>query len=388
MDANPALGVTLHAIGGLAAASFYIPYKRVRGWSWETYWLAGGFFSWIIAPWVMMLLLAPAGAGVLTQVPPKTLFWTYFFGVLWGIGGLTFGLTMRYLGIALGYAVALGLCALFGTLVPPIVGGKFGAIVHSTGGQIELAGVLVCLIGIAGSGLAGVSKERELSAEQKKESVREFNLVKGLLVAVFAGVMSASMSYGFAAGEKIAELTLASGTEKLWQNQPVWVVILAGGFTTNLIWCVILNIRNRSWGEYLGRASQAIPPTQPGGQGPPLLTNYLLCALAGTTWYLQFFFYGMGATQMGRYSFSSWMLHMASIIVFSTFWGLGLKEWHGTSKRTQKYVAAGLGLLILSMVVIGYGTHRRTADAESPEKAQTQPAPTQPAQTQPAKEIG
>ena len=153
MDANPALGVTLHAIGGLAAASFYIPYKRVKGWSWETYWLAGGFFSWIIAPWALMLVLAPNGMAALSKASGSTFFWTYFFGVLWGIGGLTFGLTMRYLGIALGYAVALGLCALFGTLMPPIFNGEIGGVAASPGGQIVLLGLFVCLIGIAASGL-------------------------------------------------------------------------------------------------------------------------------------------------------------------------------------------------------------------------------------------
>jgi len=374
MEANPALGVMLHAIGGLASASFYIPYKRVRRWSWETYCGRACFFAWIVAPWVLMLLLAPKGLEVLAQTPPKTLFWTYFFGVLWGIGGLTFGLTMRYLGIALGYAVALGLCALFGTLVPPIFKGEFGQIATSLGGQIELAGVLVCLVGIAGSGLAGISKERELSPEKKKESVREFNLVKGLLVAVFAGVMSASMSYGFSAGEDIAKLAVANNTPDLWKNQPVWVVIMAGGFTTNFIWCVILNIRNKSWGQYVGRGCLPASAGEPAGTLASVVVNYALCALAGTMWYLQFFFYGMGATKMGKYGFSSWSLHMGSIIIFSTFWGLGLKEWHGTSRRTKKLVAVGLALLVLSMAVIGYGTDRRTVDAEAAKAAQTQTA--------------
>ncbi len=373
MEANPALGVVLHAIGGLASASFYIPYKRVRRWSWETYWLTGGFFAWVVAPWVLLFLLAPKGLEVLAQTPAKTLLWTYFFGALWGIGGLTFGLTMRYLGIALGYAIALGLCALFGTLVPPVFKGEFGQIAHSFGGQIELAGVLVCLVGIAGSGLAGISKERELSPEKKKESVREFNLVKGLLVAVFAGVMSACMNFGFEAGKPIAKLAVHNGAEELWQNLPVLVVVLAGGFTTNLIWCIILNIRNKSGGQYVGRGCLPASPGEPGGTPATLVVNYVLCALAGTTWYMQFFFYGMGTTQMGEYDFSSWTIHMAFIIAFSNLWGLLGREWHGTSRGTRNTVFAGIVVLLLSTAVVGVGNFIASAPTEAPARENAPP---------------
>ena len=165
MDANPALGVVLHAIGGLAAASFYIPYKGVRGWAWETYWLVGGVFSWIVSPWAFSLTILPQTVEILRAAGGATLFWTFFFGVLWGVGGLTFGLTMRYLGIALGYAIALGLCAAFGTLMPPLVSGQLGEILSHGPGQVVVLGVLVCLAGIAVSGRAGVRKEGELSEE-------------------------------------------------------------------------------------------------------------------------------------------------------------------------------------------------------------------------------
>ena len=250
------LGVLYHWIGGLAAASFYIPYRGVRRWSWETYWLVGGIFSWIVAPWLSAWLLVPDLRATLSSAPASTLAWAYVFGVLWGLGGLTFGLTMRYLGIALGVAVALGFCAAFGTLIPPIVAGEFGAIAASTSGRVILCGVAVCLLGIALSGLAGRSKERELSSEQKAETIREFDFRKGMLVAIFCGVMSACFAYGLAAGKPLADLTrarlLEHGRADLWQNLPVLVVVLLGGFTTNVVWCVILNAKNRSAGEYPG----------------------------------------------------------------------------------------------------------------------------------------
>jgi L-rhamnose-H+ transport protein len=344
MEANPLLGVVLHAIGGLAAASFYLPYKRVKGWAWEIYWLVGGVFSWILAPWAFSLAILPQTLAILRAASGRTLLWTFFFGVLWGVGGLTFGLTMRYLGIALGYAIALGLCAAFGTLMPPLFNGELGDILARGSGQIVVLGVGVCLAGIAISGRAGVRKESEVTEADKKATVAEFSFARGMAVAVACGVMSASMAYGFAAGKPIAEAALAHGAPSLWQNLPVLIVILTGGFLTNVLWCVFLGLRNGSARDLLrGEA--------------PRTVNVVLCGLAGLTWYLQFFFYSMGTTRMGRYDFSSWTLHMASIIIFSTLWGVALREWRGTSPGTHRLVAAGLFLLVASTVIVGYGNY-------------------------------
>ena len=217
----------------------------------------------------------------------------------------------------------------------------------TTAGQITLAGVAVCLFGIALSGRAGVEKEREMSAEQKQATVREFNFWKGLVVAIFAGVMSASMSYGLAAGKPIGELAVERGVPPLWQNLPVLVVVLFGGFCTNLVWCLLLIGRNRTAAHYVSLSDKS-------GAGW-LVLNYVLCAVAGVTWYLQFFFYSMGTTKMGPYDFSSWTLHMAFIIFFSTLWGIALREWKGTSRAVHVWIALGLAVLVLSTVIIGYG---------------------------------
>jgi L-rhamnose-H+ transport protein len=369
---NPVLGVFFHWLGGFASGSFYVAYRGVKHWAWETYWLAGGMFSWVIAPWIMAFALTNDLPTVLHEAPAGSLFWSYVFGLLWGFGGLTFGLTMRYLGMSLGMAVALGYTAAFGTLLPPIFRGVFAAQVWGTAsGQVILAGVAVCLIGIAFAGSAGVSKEREMPEERKRDTIREFNLKRGLLVATFSGIMSACFAFGLAAGDPIKMLTVQHGTRPLWQGLPVLVVVLAGGFTTNFIWCVILNIRNRTAYQYFdpeirdttpppveehrgsgGRVAVAVEPVV---VRAPMLTNYLFCALAGTTWYMQFFFYSMGETQMGRFGFSSWTLHMASIIIFSTLWGIGLKEWRGASRRTQLLLGLSLLHLVSSTVVVGYG---------------------------------
>jgi L-rhamnose-H+ transport protein len=312
----------------------------------------------------------------LHAAPARTLWWAYAFGVLWGVGGLTFGLAVRYLGIALGVAVALGYCAAFGTLVPPIVSGDIVTIAASTPGRVILAGVAACLVGIALSGMAGMRKERELSQEQKAATVREFSFSRGMLVATFSGIMSSCFAYGLAAGKPLAEIArgqlVAAGRSDLWENLPVLVVVLLGGFTTNFLWCVALNVRNGSAHEYLGPGASAAAahgarngePQSLGAAavrahaaaaGIPLVRNYLLSAAAGITWYFQFFFYSMGQTRMGPYEFSSWTLHMASIIIFSTLWGVALKEWRGTSARTHLLIGAGLAVLIGSTVVVGYG---------------------------------
>ncbi len=359
MTPNPALGVVFHWLGGLASGSFYVPFRAVRRWSWETYWLVGGVFSWIIVPWAIGLYMTNDLTAVLSATPSRTIFWCYFWGLLWGLGGLTFGLTMRYLGMSLGMAMVLGYCAAFGTLMPPIFDGVFmSTVVGTTSGQVILFGVAVCLGGIAFAGKAGMSKESEMSPEQKKSVIKEFNLKKGVLVATFSGVMSACFSYGLRAGDPIKALTLQHGTSVLWQGLPVLVVVLLGGFTTNFIWCVILNVRNRTAYQYTSPVSR--DPELKRDPSVPLLRNYFFSALAGTTWYFQFFFYTMGETQMGKYKFSSWTLHMASIIIFSSLWGIGLHEWRGASKRTWAFLFLSLATLVASTMIVGYGNYLGT----------------------------
>ena len=356
---DPILGVLFHAIGGLAAGSFYAPCKRVKGWSWETYWLVLGVFAWIVAPSVMASRLTPGFVGIIRAVPLSVVFWSYFFGVLWGIGGLTFGLTMRYLGISLGVSVALGFCAVFGTLVPPIFAGEFMGLVISLSGGITLAGVAICLVGIGICGKAGMMKERDLSAEEKAESIAEFDFRKGIWVAIVAGVLSACMAFAFQAGDPIQKLAVQRGVPEVRSNIPMLVVILLGGFTTNCIWCVWLSIKNKTYLDY-GRAKE----------GGLLGTNYLLCMVAGVLWYLQFFFYGMGSTQMGKYDFASWSLHMAFIIITSNVIGLLTREWQGSSRKTIQVVITGILVLILSTVVIGLGSNLTLEpDEVSPEKS-------------------
>jgi len=386
MTPNPFLGVFFHWLGGLASGSFYVPYRGVRKWSWETYWLVGGFFSWILCPWFLASVMTRDLLGVLRQQTWSTLWWTYCFGALWGFGGLTFGLTMRYLGMSLGMGVALGYCAAFGTLVPPVlktflpdipVSESILQIARTVPGQVTLAGVAVCLLGIAIAALAGWTKEREMPEAEKRKAIAEFHFTRGILVATFSGIMSACFSFALTAGNPIGEASKAAGTATFWTGLPKLVVVLLGGFTTNFLWCVMLNLRHGTGYQYFsrtvkpehahhgGRSGSAHGVTPPAAVTSadlrvPWLANFLFSALAGTCWYFQFFFYTMGETQMGKFSFASWTLHMASIIIFSTMWGWLLHEWKGSSRKAHALIGAGIVTLILSTIIVGLGTWLKT----------------------------
>jgi L-rhamnose-H+ transport protein len=382
MGTNPLIGVFYHWIGGLASASNFIPFRGIKRWSWEIYWLIQGVAAWIIAPLVISLLFVPDTLHILSIVPHPVIAHAVLWGVLWGVGGITFGLSIRYLGLALGYAIALGFSTAFGTLMPPLFKGQLGAILHDRSGQVVMMGVGICLLAIFVNGLAGSRKEREVTAREKaEEGEADFSFTRGLAVAVFAGIMSSFFAVGLDAGKPIGDIARVSllqhGRLDLWQNLPVLIVVLWGGFLTNLVWSVILIVKNRSGAEFFGQPGRnpmrAAPitsetlvdfdPRDPASlriASGTLVRNYLLAALAGVIWYFQFFFYSMGQTKMGKFEFSSWTLHMASIILFATLWGIVLREWRGTSAKTKALVTLGILLLIGSTVVVGLGNYLKT----------------------------
>ena len=336
------LGVLLHAIGGFAAGSFYLPFKIVKGWKWESAWFVLGFAAWVLSPLVFAFFTVPDLWNVLMSAHSNTKLWTFLFGVLWGVGGLTFGLSMRFLGISLGMTVALGFCTAFGTLIPPIYNGTFSELIATGSGQITLVGIAVCLSAIVIVGVAGMRKEKEeLEAGVKNEAVVEFNLKKGLIVAVVSGILSACFAFGLEAGGPIADIAFERGTKELFKNNAVLIWILWGGITTNGIYTLFLNWQNKSFGDY-ANSEQA------------LVKNYFWAMLGGLTWYLQFFFYGMGTTMLGdKYEFASWSIHMAFIILFSNMWGLIFKEWKGASSKTMQGLGLGLIVIIISILLIG-----------------------------------
>lgn len=355
---NAIAGVLFHFIGGFASGSFYVPYKKVQGWSWESMWILGGIFSWILVPPLAAYLTIPNFWNIIQATDNSILAYTYVFGLLWGIGGLTYGLGVRYLGVSLGSSVILGLSMVFGALMPAVyyyfvhAPGKHGIDYFFTdkSGIAVMVGLLVCLVGVYLCAKAGVLKEQSLTSHAKGEY--KFGL--GITVAIVSGLLSACFNFGIEAGKPMADVanaiwkaTHANQGEFLYQNNVTYIVILWGGFTTNFIWCFYLLLKNKTFSDYKKAES-------------PNAKNFLLCALAGTTWYLQFFFYGMGESRLGNGA-SSWILHMAFIIVISNAWGVLLKEWKGVSKPTYRAIISGLIVIILSICIVGFAKTLETS---------------------------
>lgn len=329
------------SIGSLCAASFYVPIRKIKNWSWESYWLVQGIFSWIIFPVLFAWITVPLGSlsEIIAEAPSSAKGIAIFYGALWGIGGLTFGLTMRYLGVALGQSIALGLCAAIGTLIPPLVAGN--NFLADRSGILILIGVMVSLVGISIIGYAGSLKNKDLSEEEKKAAVKEFALKKGILIAVISGVMSASFNFGLTAGEPLRQSALANGANPLFSKNPVIMFVTMGGFITNLIYCVFLNIKNKTYKDYLSVS------------GSVLFNNLIFAMLGGTLWYMQYFFMGMGESKLPATMLAfSWSILMSMNIAFSNLWGILLKEWKGAGTKTIAFLIAGLIILVLSTFVI------------------------------------
>jgi L-rhamnose-H+ transport protein len=350
------LGIIFHFLGGFASGSFYMPYKKVKGWSWESFWIIGGLFSWLIVPPIAAWFTIPDFAVIIRNASPTVLGTTYLMGLLWGIGGLTYGLGVRYLGVSLGSSIILGLCSVFGALIPAVyyyfkpVAGKdtIADLFGTSWGLFVLAGLAVCIIGIIICGKAGTLKDIDLAGANTDASGSEFKIGKGLIVAIVSGVLSACFSFGIEAGNTMGlvaneawKLAHPGEGEFLFRNNVIFVVILWGGLTTNLIWCFFLNRRNKSFGDYTNTKT-------------PLRNNYLLCALGGTMWFLQFFFYGMGESKLGNGA-SSWILHMSFIILVANAWGVVTGEWKGVSKKATNRIILGITVIIVSILLVGYG---------------------------------
>ena len=335
------IGILLIAIGSLGAASFYVPFKKVKQWSWESYWIMQGLAAWIIIPWVVALITVPSGSlmDIIHDAPSSSKWLTIMFGALWGIGGLTFGLSIRYMGIALGQSIVLGLAAALGTIIPAFVAGD--NLFASRAGILTLIGVAIALVGIALIGFAGALKSKNLSEEERKAAVKEFALKKGLIIALLSGVMSASFAFGFQSGIPIEEAAAAHGTNALFVSNPSLIFILMGGFFTNLIYCVYLNIKNKTYKDYYTVSAGVF------------MNTVAFTFLAGFLWFLQFHFYGMGKSLVPEaMQVFSWSILMSLNIAMANIWGLFLKEWKGVNKKTMMVLVTGILILILSTFVI------------------------------------
>ena len=324
------LGLLIIAIGAFCQSSSYVPINKVKDWSWESYWIIQGVFAWLVFPLMGALLAVPAGENLfaLYAANPAATFKTIFFGILWGVGGLTFGLSMRYLGVALGQSIALGTCAGLGTILTPLFTGKAGDLTAPV-----IIGVVVTLLGIGIIGWAGMLKTKEVDDDKKKESVKDFNFGKGILVALLAGFMSACFAIGLGFGEPLSW----EASKPIFKTLPATLLVTFGGFLTNAVYCLFQNQKNKTWGDY--------------GKGSVWVNNLIFCALAGILWYPQFFglSLGKGFLQNAPVLLAfSWCILMSLNVTFSNVWGIILKEWKGCSKKTISVLVIGLVVLIVS----------------------------------------
>ncbi len=341
VSANPLVGSLIFALGGLAGAVFAVPFRRIRGVAYESYWLFYALAGLLAFPLVLALVTCPVTLKVIAGAEAKTLAQCAGFGALWGLGGLTWGLMIRYLGIGLGLAIGCGLCSATGTLIPPIVTGHAGNLVATPAAKIVLGGVLGSLVGIALVGLAGKFKEGELTEEQKKAAVAEFDFRKGMLVALFSGIASAGMNFGLQSGAALEKAAAAAGTPAAWCGMPVLVVVLWGGFAVNVAWCLWQNGRNGTFADY-GRMAKTAAPAW--------------AALAGVIWACQFACQKIGEPQMGDLKYIGFAVVMGSSIFFSSLLGLLMGEWRGTGAKTKGCLALGILVLLVSFCVISYGS--------------------------------
>ena len=333
------LGLLIIAIGSFGQSSSYVPINKVKNWAWESFWIVQGIFAWLVFPLLGALLGVPEGMGLFELLGNGGAAKAIVYGILWGVGGLTFGLSMRYLGVALGQSISLGTCAGFGTLLPAIFAGTN---LFQGQGLILLVGVCITLAGIAVIGYAGSLRSKNMTEEEKKAAIKDFALTKGLLVALLAGVMSACFALGLDAGTPIKEAALTNGVKPLFAGLPVILLVTFGGFLTNAAYCIQQNIKNKTGKDYF-----SVP-------GKILLNNVLFCALAGVLWYSQFFGLGMGKSYFSDSPVMlafSWSILMSLNVIFSNVWGIILNEWKGVSRKTIIVLITGMGILIFSLLL-------------------------------------
>ena len=335
---NILIGLLIIAVGAFCQSSSYVPLNKIRKWRWESYWLVQGVFAWLIFPFLGAMLAVPAGHGLMelySSAPKETLL-TIFFGVLWGVGGLTFGLSMRYLGVALGQSIALGTCAGLGTIMGPVLLNIFFPELNALSSLTAsvIIGVVVTLVGIAIIGVAGGMKSAALSEEEKKEAVKDFNFPKGLAIALLAGFMSGCFNVGLEFGK---DLNFGELTHPMFRTLPATLLVTIGGFVTNAAYCLYQNASNKTFTDYT--------------DGSLWASNILFCALAGLLWYSQFFGLSLGRSFFETGSAMdtlAFCILMALNVTFSNVWGIILKEWKGCSRKTIVVLVTGIAVLILS----------------------------------------
>lgn len=335
-------GILLIALGAFASGSFAVPFGKIKGWSWETYWMVFSVGAYMLFPLIACLIFAPGFIPIILSVPSSTLLSVFLLGAVYGVGNLSFGLALRYLGLSLGYSLSLGLMLAIGTLIPPAMDGRLQMMMQGKGGTMLILGIVIASVGIALSAWSGILKDKTMSQAKKQESIGEFNLIKGAMAAVLVGFTGSAMSLGFEQGNIVTEMAANQGVDPLFAMMPLFVILFAGTFVTTIGWCLYLGIKNGSLKNYGNAATSRT-----------LTFNYIFGLMAGLLWFSQLIVYGMGKSKMGPYTFTSWGILMALTIVFATIWGLIRREWKGAPVKIYVLMILSLLIIIASSFLIG-----------------------------------
>lgn len=338
-------GILYHTVGASSAALCYTPQKKVKGWSWQTYWLAQASICWLILPVIVAIITIPDLSAVLKEAPSDAMWKSFGLGMAYGIGGTAFGMAIRYVGFSLTYAIAVGISCILGSLLPPLINGEFNEFLQSKGSVYHLSGVGLGVVGITCCGIAGRHKELELEQQQQRTS--GFSLAKGLPLCLLAGVLSAFYGLSIDQGQPIAQIAAAHKAGE-FQNNVIYIFSNSGAFVTTLLYCLYLHRKQKTFGEYKAATDSTAS----------LRVNYSMALLTGTLWYGQFFFYGLGAVRMGDKTYMSWAIHMLLLVLLSSVTGLLLKEWKGISKRTMRLLLLALLILTIAVLLITYGKYK------------------------------
>lgn len=338
-------GILFHAVGASSAALCYTPERKVKGWSWQTYWLAQAAVCWFILPIIVAVITIPSLSAVLSEAPRSAMLNSFLLGMAYGVGGTAFGMAIKYIGFSLTYVISVGISCVLGTLLPPIMNGTMGSVISGNGGLWIITGVFLGAMGIAFCGIAGRSKEKDMIGGSKNNN--GFSFKKGLPLCLLAGVLSAFYGFAINAGKPISDIAAAHGAGN-FQVNVVYIFSNTGAFVTTLFYTLYLHSKNKTIKEYSGLQS---------GVKSTLTLNYLMAAITGIFWYGQFFFYGLGHVRLGKFEFSSWAIHMILLVFFSSVVGLVLKEWKFTKLKTKRTLAVALFVLLLAVVILTYGNY-------------------------------
>lgn len=344
MSPNPLIGTAFHAIGGVSASSCYVPFQKTKQWSWGTFWLVQAMFAWIIMPIVIGVITVPDFFGILHDAPSHAVWMAFLLGAVYGFGSMSFGVSIRYIGYSLTYTLAIGISAIVGTVMPLMIFGGLGEYFSNTGGMIVLVGMIVSIVGVAGCGWAGFRRERENNVGQT--DLKKSAMFIGLVLTIIAGVLSGVFNISLEFGQPISDMAAAHGAGNFEGNAKL-IVSTAGCWVVNMVWFLVLGIRKNTLREFT---------TKSGVKGSTITKNLFWSALAGTMWFLQFFFYGLGHVNMGKFQFASWVLHMSMLIFFSYIIGVIMKEWKSVTKRTYVLLVIALVILVSSFIIIAYGS--------------------------------